>query len=136
MSIGPPVMSPEPGGVPGQPLMRPRPGHADLPGGMKYAQRDLRNILERASARETTVRVAAGAVAKKFLSEFGIKSKAMWSGWDPYRRPTPKNGLPPEPSRGPFPVRMLDAVSTRKAMRAIDRAPGKETHSAGFSRWS
>lgn len=51
----------------------PRPGHADLAGGIKYAHRDLRNVLERASARETTVRVAAGAIARVFLSEFGVK---------------------------------------------------------------
>lgn len=53
-------------------LQRPRPGHADLPGGIKYNHRDLRNILERASARETTARVAAGAIAKKFLMTFDI----------------------------------------------------------------
>ncbi|MFC0214852.1 chorismate synthase [Paenibacillus chartarius] len=52
---------------------RPRPGHADLNGGLKYNQRDLRNILERSSARETTVRVAIGGVAREFLKEFGIK---------------------------------------------------------------
>jgi len=52
---------------------RPRPGHADLNGGLKYNQRDLRNILERSSARETTVRVAVGAVAAVFLAQFGIK---------------------------------------------------------------
>ena len=52
---------------------RPRPGHADLNGGLKYNQKDLRNILERSSARETTVRVAVGAVARQFLAEFGIK---------------------------------------------------------------
>lgn len=51
----------------------PRPGHADLTGALKYNQKDLRNILERSSARETTSRVAAGAVVKKFLAEFGIK---------------------------------------------------------------
>ena len=55
------------------PFTRPRPGHADLAGGIKYNQRDLRNILERSSARETAARVAVGAVCKKFLSEFGIK---------------------------------------------------------------
>jgi len=55
------------------PFTRPRPGHADLAGGIKYNQRDLRNILERASARETAARVAAGAVCKRFLEEFGIK---------------------------------------------------------------
>ncbi|PYI54919.1 chorismate synthase [Paenibacillus flagellatus] len=52
---------------------RPRPGHADLNGGLKYNQRDLRNILERSSARETTVRVAVGAIARQFLAQFGIK---------------------------------------------------------------
>ena len=54
-------------------LTRPRPGHADLNGGMKYGHRDLRNVLERSSARETTVRVAVGAVAKQLLSELGVK---------------------------------------------------------------
>ena len=51
----------------------PRPGHADLTGGLKYNHRDLRNVLERASARETAARVAAGAVAIQLLEHFGIK---------------------------------------------------------------
>jgi chorismate synthase len=54
-------------------ISRPRPGHADLNGALKYGHRDMRNVLERSSARETTVRVAAGAVAKKLLSLLGIK---------------------------------------------------------------
>ncbi len=54
-------------------VTRPRPGHADLSGAIKYDQHDIRNILERSSARETAMRVALGAVAKKFLSEFNIK---------------------------------------------------------------
>ena len=54
-------------------ISRPRPGHADLNGGMKYGHRDLRNVLERSSARETTVRVAVGAVAKQLLSQLGIE---------------------------------------------------------------
>lgn len=53
-------------------LTNPRPGHADLPGALKYNQRDLRNILERASARETAARTAVGAVARQFLEEFEI----------------------------------------------------------------
>ncbi|MCZ8535780.1 chorismate synthase [Paenisporosarcina quisquiliarum] len=53
-------------------ITRPRPGHADLVGGMKYGHTDLRNVLERSSARETTVRVAVGAVAKQLLAEMGI----------------------------------------------------------------
>lgn len=54
-------------------VLHPRPGHADLVGGMKYHHRDLRNVLERSSARETTMRVAIGAVAKKFLAELGVE---------------------------------------------------------------
>lgn len=57
-------------------ITRPRPGHADLVGGMKYGHRDLRNVLERSSARETTMRVAVGAVAKRFLAELGIQTVA------------------------------------------------------------
>lgn len=54
-------------------VARPRPGHADLVGGMKYRHQDLRNVLERSSARETTMRVAIGAIAKKILKELGIE---------------------------------------------------------------
>jgi chorismate synthase len=64
-------MSPAPGHTE-KPLTQPRPGHADLPGMQKYGFRDARDVLERASARETAARVAAGAVAKAFLSELGI----------------------------------------------------------------
>ncbi|MGQ0763757.1 MAG: chorismate synthase [Acidobacteriota bacterium] len=53
-------------------VKRPRPGHADLAGGLKYDARDLRNVLERASARETAARVACGAIAKQLLQQFGI----------------------------------------------------------------
>lgn len=55
-----------------KPMVAPRPGHADLAGAVKYGYRDLRPALERASARETAMRVAAGAVCKHFLSQFGI----------------------------------------------------------------
>ena len=54
------------------PMSTPRPGHADLSGAIKYGYRELRVALERASARETTMRVAVGAICKKLLSEFGI----------------------------------------------------------------
>lgn len=54
------------------PMTAPRPGHADLTGAIKYGYRDLRPSLERASARETTMRVAVGAICKHFLSQFGI----------------------------------------------------------------
>lgn len=55
-----------------EPMTAPRPGHADLTGAVKYGYKDLRPALERASARETTMRVATGAVCKHFLSQFGI----------------------------------------------------------------
>jgi chorismate synthase len=57
-------------------VSRPRPGHADLAGGLKFGARDLRNILERASARETAARVACGALAKQLLAVFGIEIRS------------------------------------------------------------
>ena len=56
-----------------EPMTAPRPGHADLTGAVKYGYKDLRPALERASARETTMRVAVGAVCKHFLKQFGIR---------------------------------------------------------------
>ncbi len=56
----------------GEPLTRPRPGHADYAGALKYRERDLRNVLERASARETAMRVALGAICAQFLEALGI----------------------------------------------------------------
>jgi chorismate synthase len=67
MSVAPP----EPG-VAQKEVTRPRPGHADLAGAMKYGHHDIRNVLERSSARETTARVAVAGVAKRVLGEFGI----------------------------------------------------------------
>ena len=64
-------MSPDPG-VTAKPLHQPRPGHADLPGMQKYGFDDARDVLERASARETAARVAAGALAKALLAEIGV----------------------------------------------------------------
>ena len=58
---------------PKEPVTRPRPGHADLAGALKYGQPDIRNVLERASARETAARVAVGAVCKRLLREFDIE---------------------------------------------------------------
>ncbi|MFQ5866567.1 MAG: chorismate synthase [bacterium] len=58
-------------------MVRPRPGHADLAGALKYGREDLRDILERASARETAARVAVGAVCKRLLAEFAIKVVSM-----------------------------------------------------------
>lgn len=66
-------MGAEPFESPPEPVVRPRPGHADLAGGLKYDRHDLRDVLERASARETAARVAVGAVAKRLLAELGIE---------------------------------------------------------------
>ena len=67
MAVGEP-----PAGAPPKTITRPRPGHADLAGAMKYGHRDIRNVLERSSARETTARVAVAGVAKRLLREFAI----------------------------------------------------------------
>ncbi len=57
-------------------LKAPRPGHADFAGGIKYLRHDLRDVLERASARETTARVAAGAFARMLLAEVGVEIRS------------------------------------------------------------
>jgi len=73
------IMSPEPVDIAegdqkkAQPVTRPRPGHADISGAIKYNHSDIRNVLERSSARETAARVAAGGFAKALLKEFGIE---------------------------------------------------------------
>lgn len=70
------VMAIEPVDVPvekSRRVKRPRPGHADLAGGQKFGARDLRNVLERASARETAARVACGALARQLLAAFGVE---------------------------------------------------------------
>ena len=74
--------------VPQREVFVPRPGHADLVGGVKYGHRDLRNVLERASARETATRVALGAIARAYLALFGVTVLSLvrsigsvsWSG--------------------------------------------------------
>lgn len=119
------VMAPE--GTPGEPrrrrLERPRPGHADLTGILKYARDDARDILERASARETAARVAAGALARALLAELGIEvgSHVLSLGGvvatPPAELPVPLNETS-DRSR----VRMLDATAEAKAIEAIDRA--------------
>ena len=61
----------EAGGARRAPVTRPRPGHADLAGVVKYGRADVRDVLERASARETAARVAAGAIARQLLARVG-----------------------------------------------------------------
>ncbi|HEX8775948.1 MAG TPA: chorismate synthase [Pyrinomonadaceae bacterium] len=73
------VMASEPRDIPAEKtrrVKRPRPGHADLAGGQKFGVRDLRNILERASARETAARVACGALARQLLAHFGVEIRS------------------------------------------------------------
>jgi chorismate synthase len=107
-------------------LKRPRPGHADLPGGLKYNHRDLRNILERASARETTVRVAAGAVAKKFLKTFNIfvQSYVVKLGVVSSDKKIKKmNNINELADKSP--VRMLSRTAEKAAIHLIDLAKKK-----------
>src|SRR5438270_13225191 len=88
----------------------PRPGHVDLIGGMKYDRRDLRDILERASARETASRVAAGAIAKELLRAFEIEIRSgvvsVGAAGDPEYSPTWDE---------------LKAVDDHSPLRAVDR---------------
>ncbi|MGG3956290.1 chorismate synthase [Bhargavaea massiliensis] len=108
-------------------VTRPRPGHADLNGAIKYGHRDMRNVLERSSARETTVRVAAGAVAKRILAELGIRiashvveiggvkaENTAYTSLEELQRVTEQS-----------PVRCFDAEAERKMMAAIDEAKQK-----------
>jgi chorismate synthase len=108
---------------PGQRLTRPRPGHADLAGALKYGFDDVRNVLERASARETVARVAAGSVCKSFLAELGIDvlSHVVRIGRvvTPARLGTP---VPGDLDRiDASPVRCADDVTSRKMVDEIDR---------------
>jgi len=105
-------------------ISRPRPGHADLNGGMKYGHRDLRNVLERSSARETTVRVAAGALAKKLLSHLGIEvgSHVIQIGAVKAENPTYSSMKELQEVSEASAVRCLDADAGQRMMDAIDEA--------------
>src|SRR5712692_4865643 len=118
MSVAPP----EPGTALKE-VTRPRPGHADLAGAMKYGHHDIRNVLERSSARETTARVAVAGVAKRLLSEFGISILShvteiggirvgpLELGWEEIRQRA-------EASE----VRCADPAAERAIIEAIDQA--------------
>ncbi len=105
-------------------ITRPRPGHADLNGGMKYGHRDLRNVLERSSARETTVRVAAGAVAKTLLSQLGIEiaSHVVKIGGIEAKERSYESIKQMQEITEASPVRCLDEQAALKMMQAIDDA--------------
>jgi chorismate synthase len=101
----------------------PRPGHADLVGVLKYDRRDTRDILERASARETAARVACAAVARRFLSEFGIEiGSHVRSIGDVEARAI--EALPGDLNAvaDTSPVRTLDPEAGARMVEAIDRA--------------
>jgi chorismate synthase len=105
-------MSPAPG-VTKDPLTQVRPGHADLVGMQKYGFTDARDVLERASARETAARVAAGAVAKKLLSHLGVSVLSHILQMGPVRNAT---GMRPTPTD-------LETVDASE-VRCFDRAAG------------
>jgi chorismate synthase len=101
----------------------PRPGHVDLAGGMKYDRRDLRDVLERASARETASRVAAGAVAKELLRNFGIEIRSgvvsVGSAGDPDHAPSwDALGAVDDDS----PLRAVRKSDEKSMVRAVDAA--------------
>ena len=123
-------MSPAPGET-ASPLTQPRPGHADLAGMQKYGFDDARNVLERASARETAARVAAGAIAKKLLSELGVSILSHVVAVGPVEskstvRPTPADLDQIDES----PVRCFDADAEAAMVDEI-KAAAKDGDSLG-----
>jgi chorismate synthase len=123
------VMAPE--AVDGEPVgeprrrrvSRPRPGHADLAGVLKYDRLDARDILERASARETAARVAAGALAKRLLDEFGVEvgSHVVTLGGVIAARPA-ELPVPLNDAADRSEVRVLDSSVEPEIVRRIDQA--------------
>lgn len=105
-------------------VTKPRPGHADLNGAIKYGHRDMRNVLERSSARETTVRVAAGAVAKKVLAELGITvaGHVIEIGGVEAKEITYSSIEELKSITEASPVRCLDEEAGNQMMKAIDDA--------------
>ena len=106
-----------------RPHYLPRPGHADLVGALKYDRRDVRDVLERASARETAARVACGAVAKRLLSELGIRVGSHVVSIGPVQARAPEV-LPDDlnAASDPSPVRCLDEAAAERMMCEIDAA--------------
>jgi len=107
-----------------------RPGHADLAGCLKYNQKDVRNILERASARETAVRVAVGAIAKRFLSEFSIVVGSHVVQIGEARSEIGDRGLEILKKSEKSDVRCADDKASKQMMAEIDKA-GKDGDSLG-----
>jgi chorismate synthase len=106
-----------------RPHYLPRPGHADLVGVLKYDRRDTRDVLERASARETAARVACGAVAKRLLSEFGVRVEShVLSIGDVAIDPSVPLPDALNSAVDDDPVRCLDPEASVRMQAAIDRA--------------
>ncbi|MBA2427921.1 MAG: chorismate synthase [Actinobacteria bacterium] len=112
------------GAVGGRELTRPRPGHADLPGMLKYDFTDARNVLERSSARETAARVALGALAKALLAHLGIEviSHVVAIGEAAVPPGSPPPGPPDLDAIDASPTRSFDRAAEAAMMRAIDAA--------------
>jgi chorismate synthase len=108
----------------GRELTRPRPGHADLPGMLKYAFDDARNVLERASARETAARVALGAIAKALLGSVGITviSHVVRIGSAAVPDSAPVPGPDDLEAVDASPVRCFDSDASDAMVEEIDRA--------------
>jgi len=105
------------------PLTRPRPGHADLAGALKYNMADIRNILERSSARETAMRVAVGSVAKRMLEEFGIEVISHVLSIGGVYAKVPKISVHELKKRAEASeVRCADPDAEKRMMRKIDEA--------------
>jgi chorismate synthase len=119
------ALPPEPGGNPKalRSLYLPRPGHADLVGLFKYDRRDTRDVLERASARETAARVACGAVCKRFLAEFGIRVGSHVVSIGEVEAELPEV-LPDDLNAAvdASPLRTLDARAEARMIESIDAA--------------
>jgi chorismate synthase len=114
------TMAPEPTGFKPTKVTRVRPGHADLAGALKYGFDDVRNVLERASARETASRVAAGGLAKQLLSAFGIEVRSFVRSLGKVEAKVPDeiDWDAVEAS----PVRTPDPAAGKRMVRAVDRA--------------
>ena len=116
-------MNPWPVDAPVDEVHLPRPGHADLAGVMKYGHSDVRNVLERASARETAARVAAGALAKTYLRDLGVVIRSHVTRIGTVAAPE-RDDPGPEEFEGvdESPVRCLDAAASDAMVAEIDTA--------------
>ncbi|RKL62174.1 chorismate synthase [Thermoanaerobacteraceae bacterium SP2] len=104
------------------PVTKPRPGHGDLAGAIKYNQEDIRNVLERASARETAARVAVGAVARQLLSVFGIEIMSHVISIGDVSLNSRGYSIKDLAAADRSPVRCIDEAVSKQMIQAIDEA--------------